>query len=205
MHPIHGANLLFAKVVLHMSDELSELRSQVEVCRSCTLHKTRLKPVFGEGPNDSKVLFVGLGPGYHENREGRPFVGAAGKLLDNLLETSGLKREDVYITNIIKCYLPNNKASDEEIAMCTPYLNKQIDLIQPKFIIPLGNVAASYLLRKFGQQIAPMRNLHTKIFFVSTLFFQTKLIPMYHPAAALRNPGLKSVVREDWRKLGYLI
>ena len=188
-----------------MSEELSELRNQVEICRRCALHKTRLKSVFGEGPNDSKVLFVGLGPGYHENLEGRPFVGAAGKLLNNLLETSGLKREDVYITNIIKCYLPNNKASDEEIATCTSYLDKQINLIQPKFLIPLGNVAASYLLRKFGQQIAPMRYMHTKIFSVSTLFFQTKLIPMYHPAAALRNPGLRSVVKEDWQKLGNII
>jgi DNA polymerase len=188
-----------------MNDELSELRSQVEVCTNCTLHKTRLKSVFGEGPKDSKVLFVGLGPGYHENQEGRPFVGAAGKLLDDLLVLSGLKREDVYITNILKCYLPDNKAKDEEIATCTSYLDKQIALIQPKFIIPLGNVAASYLLRKFGQPIAPMRNLHTKIFSISTLFFQTKIIPMYHPAAALRNPGLKSMVREDWRKLGNLI
>lgn len=182
-----------------------ELRNQVEICTRCTLHKTRLKPVFGEGPNDSKVLFVGLGPGYHENLEGRPFVGAAGKLLNNLLETSGLKREDVYITNIIKCYLPNNKASDEEIGTCTSYLDKQINLIQPKFIIPLGNVAASYFLSKFGQKISPMRDMHTKIFSVSTLFFQIKLIPMYHPAAALRNPGLRSVVKEDWRKLGSLI
>jgi len=148
---------------------------------------------------------VGLGPGYHENLEGRPFVGAAGKLLDNLLVLSGLKREDVYITNIIKCYLPDNKATDEEIAKCTPYLDKQIALIQPRFIIPLGNVAASYLLRKFGQPIAPMRDMHTKIFFISTLFFQIKIIPMYHPAAALRNPGLKRVVQEDWQKLGALI
>jgi DNA polymerase len=188
-----------------MSDELSALRRQVEICKNCALYQTRLKTVFGEGPNDSKVLFVGLGPGYHENQEGRPFVGAAGKLLDNLLFLSGLKREDVYITNIIKCYLPNNKASDEEIATCTSYLDKQITLIQPKFIIPLGNVAASYLLHKFGQPIAPMRNMHTKIFSISTLFFQTKIIPMYHPAAALRNPGLKRVVTEDWQKLGTLI
>jgi uracil-DNA glycosylase family 4 len=188
-----------------MNLELSALRRQVETCTRCPLHKTRHKPVFGEGPLDSTVFFVGLGPGYHENLEGRPFVGAAGQLLNDLLMLSGLERDQVYITNIIKCYLPTNKATDEEVATCTPYLDKQLALIQPHFIIPLGNVAASYLLQKFGQPMAPMRDLHTKPFSISTLFCQLTIIPMYHPAAALRNPSLKRVVWEDWQKLGALI
>ena len=179
-----------------------KLRRRVENCRKCRLWKTRSRPVFGEGPEDAKVVLVGLGPGYHENVEGRPFVGAAGKLLDELLALSGLKRGDIYITNVIKCYLPNNKATEEEIKMCTPYLDKQVEIIKPKIIIPLGNVATRYVFDKFGLQTASMRNLHGKIFSVSTLFLQAKIIPMYHPAAALRNPGLKEVVKNDWKKLG---
>ncbi len=188
-----------------MSLEFSALRRQVETCQSCPLHKTRRKPVFGEGPPDAHIVFVGLGPGYHENMEGRPFVGAAGQLLDDLLTLAGLHRDDVYITNIIKCYLPTNQATDVEVAACTPYLDKQLVLIQPPFVIPLGNVAARYLLQKFGQPLAPMRTLHTKAFAVSTLFHHLTIIPMYHPAAALRNPGLKRVVWEDWQKLGVLL
>lgn len=178
------------------------MRRQVESCRKCKLWQTRFRSVFGEGPEDAKVMFVGLGPGYHENLEGRPFVGAAGKLLDELLELSGLKREDVYITNVIKCYLPTNRATNEEIKTCTQYLDKQIESINPPIIIPLGNVAAGYLLDKFGLQMAPMREMHMKAFSVSTLFLTTKIIPMYHPAAALRNPSLKDMIHNDWRRLG---
>lgn len=185
-----------------MRDELSGLRRQVESCRRCKLWERRNKPVFGEGPEDAEIVLVGLGPGYHENLEGRPFVGAAGKLLNELLALAGLKREDVYITNVVKCYLPDNKATDEEIRACTPYLNKQIEIIKPKTIVLLGNVATNYIFNRFGLQLASMRNLHGKTFSVSTLFLQTKIIPMYHPAAALRNPGLKDVVRNDWKNLG---
>jgi len=185
-----------------MGSELFKMRQQVASCRKCKLWQTRGKAVFGEGPEDANVMLVGLGPGYHENIDGRPFVGAAGKLLDELLELSGLKREDVYITNVIKCYLPKNRATQEEITICTPYLDQQIDLIKPPIIIPLGNVAAGYLLDKFGQQMAPMREMHMKVVSVSTLFLTTKIIPMYHPAAALRNPGLKDRINADWRRLG---
>ena len=185
-----------------MRDELSGLRRQVETCRRCKLWERRNRPVFGEGPEDAEIMLVGLGPGYHENLEGRPFIGAAGKLLNDLLAYAGLKREGVYITNVVKCYLSDNKATDEEIRACTPYLNKQIEIIEPKIIVLLGNVATNYIFNRFGLQLASMRNLHGNIFSVSTLLSQTKMIPMYHPAAALRNPGLKDIVRNDWKNLG---
>ncbi len=188
-----------------MSLDLPTLRRQVETCQSCPLHKTRRRPVFGEGPVNAPVVFVGLGPGYHENMEGRPFVGAAGQLLDDLLTLADLRRGDVYITNIIKCYLPTNQATDDEVAACTPYLDTQLALIQPRVIIPLGNVAAHYLLQKFGQPLAPMRDLHARPLLITTLFRHLTVIPMYHPAAALRNPGLKQVVWADWQKLRALL
>jgi uracil-DNA glycosylase family 4 len=184
-----------------MKNDLSELNRQVELCRKCGLWKTRSKAVFGEGPENANIMLVGLGPGYHENSEGRPFVGAAGKLLNELLALAGLEREGVYVTNIMKCYLPNNQPTEEEIKACTPYLDEQVEIIKPKTIILLGNVVNKYIFNKFGLQLSSMGNLHGKNFSASTLFLQVKIIPMYHPAAALRNPGLKDIVENDWRNL----
>ena len=184
-----------------MEHELAELREQVENCRKCRLWTTRNRPVFGEGSEETEILLVGLGPGYHENLEGRPFVGRAGKLQDKLLELAGKRKKDVYITNIIKCFLPDNKATREEIKACTCYLDRQIAIIKPGVIILLGNVATKYIFDKCGLRLAPMYNLHGKTFSVPTLFSQAKIIPMYHPAAALRNPGLRDVLKNDWKKL----
>jgi DNA polymerase len=184
-----------------MKTELLELKEQVENCRKCELWKGRTKPVFGEGPGDAKIMLIGLGPGYNEDKQGRPFVGAAGKLLNKLLGYAGLKREEVYIANIIKCYLPDNKATKEQITTCTPYLDKQIEISRPKIIILLGNVAVKYIFEKYQLPLAPMRDLHTKTFTISTLDFSAKVIPMYHPSAALRNPGLRDTITEDWVKL----
>ena len=187
-----------------MTVELAELKSQVELCHKCKLYKTRNNSVFGEGPENAKIMLIGLGPGYHENREGRPFIGAAGKFLNELLALAGLKREQIYIANIMKCYLPTNKATDDEIKTCTVYLDKQIEIIKPKKILPLGNVATKYVLTKYRLQLAPIGKLHGKPFSISTLFLQTKIIPMYHPAAALRNPGLKNVIKNDWKNLAVI-
>ena len=184
-----------------MNDDLSLLKKQVEDCRKCKLWKSRNKPVFGEGPDNAKIMLIGLGPGYHENLEGRPFVGAAGKLLTELLTLAGLQREDVYITNIIKCYLPNNRPTEKQIKACTSYLNEQMELIKPTIIMPLGNIANRYIFNKFQLLLAPIGKLHGKILSISTLLSQATIIPMYHPAAALRNPGLKDVVKNDWKNL----
>jgi len=180
---------------------LEDLENQVKVCKKCDLWTKRNKPVFGEGPSNAKIMLVGLGPGYHENLQGRPFVGPAGKLLEKLLASVGLKREQVYITNVIKCYLPDNKPTESEIKACSFYLEKQIELIKPKIIIALGNVAVEYLFNKFGLILEPMSKIHGKVFSVSNLFYQLKIIPMYHPAAALRNPPLLEVVQEDWQNI----
>jgi len=177
----------------------------VEECRKCPLWRNRNKPVFGEGPPDAKIMLIGLGTGYNEDREGRPFVGAAGKFLNKLLESSGLKREEVYITNVVKCYLPENRATDEEVKACTPYLDKQIELIDPEYIIGLGNTAAEYLSKKYGFDFTSMERIHGVTFKISTISKEVKITVMYHPAAGLRNPPLRKIIEEDWGKLRGLL
>ncbi len=188
-------------MAIQLKTELLKLKEQVDNCKKCELWKGRKNAVFGEGPDDAKILIIGLGPGYNEDQQGRPFVGAGGKLLNELLALAGLKREEVYIANVIKSYLPDNKATKEQIAACTPYLDKQIDIIKPKTIILLGNVAVKYIFEKYQLPKSPMRDIHVKPFVLSNLFLKTKVIPMYHPAAALRNPGLRDTIEEDWKKL----
>ena len=182
-------------------EELERLKEEVMNCKKCDLWKVRLNPVFGEGPADAKIMLVGLGPGYQENKQGRPFVGPAGKLLNSLLSLVGLSREEVYITNVIKCYLPNNKATEEQLKACTPYLDRQVELIRPKVLIALGNVSASYLLTKFGIKPMSMGRMHCTLYRVSTIFGELAIVPMYHPASALRNPALRGIVEEDWKNL----
>jgi len=183
------------------SKQLEDLRSEVERCRKCSLWRTRKHPVFGEGPPDAEIMLIGLGPGRQEDLQGRPFVGAAGKFLDQLLEIAGLRRDEVYITNVMKCFLPENKATEDQIKACTPYLDQQIEIICPKLMITLGNVATSYIFGKFGLKTDSMERLHGKVFEISTLTFSAHLIPMYHPASALRNPPLKNRLIEDWKEL----
>ncbi len=187
--------------MVQIKTDLLKLKEHVENCKKCDLWKGRNKAVFGEGDENAEVMLIGLGPGYNEDQQGRPFVGAAGKLLDKLLALAGLKREEVYIANVIKSYLPDNKPKKEQIAACTPYLDKQVEIIKPKTIVLLGNVAVKYVFEKFKLPKAPMRDIHVKPFSVASLFLKAKVIPMYHPAAALRNPGLRSTIEEDWEKI----
>ncbi len=181
--------------------KLKDIENEIKTCTKCPLNKTRKLPVPGEGSVDTKIIFIGLGPGYHENLQGRPFVGSAGKFLNELLKLSRLRREGVYITNIIKCYLPNNKPTEEEIKACTPHLNRQIEIIKPRIIITLGNIATTYILQEFGFKPESMFKIHGKIFQVSNLLLQAKIIPMYHPASALYNPGMKEILKKDWEHL----
>ena len=186
-------------------EELKSIKEKIKACRKCSLWKTRNLPVPGEGNPNARIMLIGLGPGRKEDRQGRPFVGAAGKFLNELLSLVGLKREKVFIGNVMKCFLPNNIATEEQIKACTPYLDKQIDIIKPKIIITLGNVATSYILQKFGFKPQSISRVRGKVFRVSNLFYQLKIIPMYHPAAALYNPRMKEVLREDWKKIKELI
>ena len=185
--------------------KLRKIEDEIKACRKCPLYKTRKNPVPGEGDPDARIMLIGLGPGREEDRQGRPFVGAAGKFLNELLTLAGLKREEVFIGNVMKCLLPHNIATEEQIKACTPYLDRQIDIIKPKIIITLGNVATSYILQKFGFKPQSISRVRGKVFRVSNLFYQLKIIPMYHPATALYNPRMKEVLREDWKKIKELV
>jgi uracil-DNA glycosylase len=163
---------------------LDVLNSEVTRCQSCRLGENRIQTVFGEGNPDAKVVLIGEGPGQTEDETGRPFVGRAGKLLDNMIASMGLKREDVYIANIVKCRPPGNrKPRQDEMDICMPYLTVQLGIIQPKVIVALGNTALAGLTGKEGG-IAKRCGEWEKL-------GEWNLMPCYHPSALLRNPNWK--------------
>lgn len=188
-----------------MEASYEQLKMDIENCRKCDLWRGSRRKVVGEGPLDSRIMLVGLGPGYYENLEGRPFVGAAGKFLNNLLSLAGLEREKLYITNVVKCYLPNNRATDEQIEMCRQYLDRQIEMLKPNVLIALGSVAANYLLNKYGLTYSSMSRLHGRVFKVKKSAYTMYVVVMYHPASALYNPSMRRLLEEDWVELGRVI
>jgi DNA polymerase len=171
---------------------ISEIAREISGCRRCGLHAGRIMPVPGEGPTDARVVFVGEAPGRDEDRVGRPFVGRAGRLLDELLGTAGLQRKDVFITNVVKCRPPGNRNPGMgEIKACMPYLRRQIDSINPEIVCLLGGIALKALL---GED--RVSRLHGKIIRRDRAY-----LPMYHPAAALRNPKLRVEMVKDMQRL----
>ncbi|MDV3103227.1 type-4 uracil-DNA glycosylase [Thermococcus waiotapuensis] len=190
-----------------MKEELMrKLEERIRACQRCPLGQLRTNAVPGSGSYNAKVMFVGEAPGYWEDQEGLPFVGRAGKILDGLLETIGLSREEVYITNIVKCRPPENRdPTEEEIRACAPYLDSQIDIIRPKVIVPLGRHSMGYILRKFGFEPEPISKIHGKTFEAYTLFGKVVIMPTYHPAAALYNPPIREELQKDFMKLRELI
>ena len=175
-----------------MSD-LQQLAAEVSACTRCVLHKSRVKAVPGEGPAHADIMFIGEGPGFHENQQGRPFVGAAGQFLDELLNLIGLKREQVFICNVVKCRPPGNRDPlPEEIEACKPYLDRQIALIQPKVIVTLGRYS---MARVFPNE--KISAIHGKPKKVDGIVY----VPMFHPAAALHQPSLRRTVEDDFKQL----
>ncbi len=179
---------------------MQSLDAEILSCTLCRLCETRTHAVPGSGDAENpKVVFIGEGPGKNEDLQGKPFVGRGGKLLDELLESTGLKREEVYITNIVKCRPPKNrKPKPDEIEICTcHYLEKQLELLKPKLICTLGATALQYFT---GQK--EMRPNHGKLFKTKS---DIALLPTYHPAAIFRNRKLKKSLDEDLRKISVLI
>ena len=187
-------------------EQLRRLEERIRNCKKCPLGELRSNAVPGAGNYSSKIMFVGEAPGYWEDQKGLPFVGRAGRILDELLESIGLDREDVYITNIVKCRPPNNRdPTEEEIRTCSPYLDLQIDIIRPRVIIPLGRHSMAYILKKFGFDVEPISRIHGKMFEARTLFGRIIIMPMYHPAVALYRPAMKEELEKDFRKIRELI
>lgn len=176
---------------------LAQVAQEVSVCTKCDLQYSRKNGVPGEGPVDANIMFIGEGPGFHENEQGLPFVGAAGRYLDELLAGIKLKREEVFIGNVVKCRPPGNRDPlPEELKACSSYLDRQIQAINPKVIVTLGR----FSLGKFLPN-AKISDVHGQAMWVRGRL----ILPMYHPAAALHQPSLKSVVEDDFSDLPLLI
>jgi len=170
---------------------LQAIRDEIGDCQRCPLAPTRNKLVFGDGDPNARLMFVGEGPGADEDAQGLPFVGRGGQLLNNMINAMGLKREEVYIANIVKCRPPKNRVPEPiEANTCKPFLFQQIEVIQPEVIVALGSTAATYLL---GAK-ASLSSLRGRIHHA----FNTKLIVTYHPAFLLRDPTQK---KEAWKDL----
>lgn len=187
-----------------IEEKLKKIKDEVLKCKKCPLYKTRTYPVIGQGNHQAKIVFIGEAPGVSEDKTGQPFCGQAGKILDELLESAGIKREEVYICNILKCRPPGNRnPQSQEIEACTPYLERQIEIIRPEVICSLGNFSTDFVFKKYGlkDQLQGISRIHGKVFEVDTLFGAIKIIPFYHPAAATYNPNMKEILKEDFKIL----
>jgi DNA polymerase len=179
------------------NDSLDRVASEVMSCEKCKLSAARKKAVPGEGPAGARIMFIGEGPGFHENEQGRPFVGAAGNFLAELLASIGMKREDVFITNVVKCRPPQNRdPQPDELAACNDYLERQIKLINPKIVVTLGR----YSMEKFFPG-AKISSIHGQAKTVGGRL----VVAMFHPAAALHQPQYRSLIEQDFKKLPDLI
>ena len=173
--------------------ELEKLCAEMALCRDCDLAKTRNKVVPGEGREDAKIVFIGEAPGWHENQQGRPFVGPAGHFLDDLLGSIGLQRQDVYICNVVKCRPPDNRDPFPiEIRSCAPWLDRQLEAINPKVVVTLGR----YSMARFfpGESIGKIHGTARKVAGITCF-------AMYHPAAALHQQSLRKIIEADMLKL----
>ncbi len=174
-------------------DTLNLIAEEVSVCKQCTLAGTRKLAVPGEGPVTARVMLIGEGPGFHENEQGRPFVGAAGKFLDELLAKGGFKRSEVFITNVVKCRPPGNRDPlPEELEPCAGYLDRQIAIINPLVIVTLGR----FSMAKYFENVR-ISEVHGQPKWIGSRF----IIPMFHPAAALHQPKYRPMLEEDFSHL----
>jgi len=185
-------------------DHLNTIEGEVKACRKCDLWKSRKNPVAGEGNSDAAVMFIGEAPGCWEDVKGRPFVGAAGKLLDEMFSRIGLSRSGVYIANILKCRPPENRDPlPVEVKACTAFLDRQIRIIEPRLIVTLGRHSTAYILSKAGFKDAEgITKLRGKVYKVNLFGLRICVIPMYHPAAALYRAKYKDGLEADFQLLG---
>ncbi len=189
-------------------EALKKIKEEVVALTESPLYSYRTEnkyfPVIGEGNHDAEIMFVGEAPGENEAKTGRPFCGRAGKILDELLASVGIKRESVYITNIVKDRPPKNRDPlPDEIAAYAPFLDRQISIIKPKVIATLGRFSMQYVMNRYGLEweLAPISVLHGRVFETEIEGQKTKVVPLYHPAAAIYNQELLKVLETDFQTL----
>jgi DNA polymerase len=182
---------------MQADQELRQLAGTIQSCTDCQLHQARKLAVPGEGPSDAAVMFIGEGPGFHENEQGRPFVGAAGGFLEELLAGLGLTRQQVFISNVVKCRPPGNRDPlPEEMEACSKYLEAQIRIVNPRIIVTLGRFSMARFFP--GARISAIHGKARQI-------GGRTVVAMYHPAAALHQPSLRATVEADFATLGPLL
>jgi DNA polymerase len=198
--------------VASKDEQLRKIRDEVLQLTTSPLYAYRVEnkyfPVIGEGNHDAAVMFIGEAPGKNEALTGRPFCGAAGKLLDELLATIAVPRSEVYIANILKDRPPSNRDPlPEEIAVYAPFLDRQIEIIKPSVIATLGRFSMEYIMRKFGlgSELQPISKIHGKLFSLGSLFGSLTIVPLYHPAAAIYTRSLFEELKKDFQVLKQFI
>lgn len=178
------------------------LTDEIIRCTKCRLSSGRIHAVPGEGPVPCRIMFIGEAPGEKEDRSGRPFAGRAGKVLQDLLGSIGLSRKDVFITSILKCRPPGNRdPRGDEIASCRPYLHRQIALLRPSVIVPMGRFSAAVTLEQFGMSPGRISEIHGHTFRMETPYGGIILFPVYHPAVVTHNPPLRIELFQDFQRL----
>ena len=197
---------------MNIDPEMKKVKEDLLEDESLPLYKYRTEehnfPVIGEGSHSAKIMFIGEAPGKNEAKTGRPFVGRAGKILDELLASADISREDVYITNIVKDRPPENRdPTEEEIKSYGPYLDRQLEIIRPKVVAPLGRFSMKYILDKFDclENELPISELHGRVIDADASFGAIKIVPLYHPAVAIYTQSKKPELVNDFAVLRTLI
>ena len=187
-----------------MNMGIDELNRMIRGCKRCRLSETRMNAICGEGNLNAKIMLIAQAPGEKEDKAGRMFVGPSGEVLDELLSSAGIRRDEIYMTNLIKCMLPKyRKPKQDEIEACSSYLDKEIELINPKVLVPLGYYAIRYIFQKYKIQV-PSKVEFSKVFGKLFLAENRKILPLAHPASCLYNPSLKEDLIKSYRKLQVL-
>jgi DNA polymerase len=182
--------------------KMNQLTLEARSCLKCALGEHRKTAVLGSGSLDAEIVLIGEAPGRKEDESGLPFVGTAGKLLDGLLESVGLRRKDIFIGNILKCKPPGNRRPKKaEIESCEGYLIRQLEIIKPRVIAPMGNCALSYFQSYYGFGKEVIGDAHGIVYEIETSWGKIKLIPLYHPAAAIYRRNLIGVLEKDIKKM----
>ncbi len=190
-------------MIMDKTDALLRLDDEVRDCRKCDLYKSRVKPLCEGGSADADAMFIGEAPGYHEDLCGRPFVGKAGKVLDKLLDSVGLSRDKMFITSIVKCRPPLNKdPTGDQIRACRPYLERQMQIVRPRVIVPLGRFAGMFVFRKYNLEWKRISEVHGRVYCVKGLFGSVWIVPLYHPSVVLYKPEMMDVLAEDFGAVG---
>ena len=180
--------------------KIERLRGQIAKCQRCRLHKTRTHTVPGEGSVDASIMFIGEAPGRNEDLQGKPFVGRAGDVFDQLLHSVSLTRDEIYLCNILKCRPPGNREPlSDEVQACVGSLDIQIKVINPQIIATLGRYATTYIFQKFLIPLKNISSVHGQVFDIETPFGPKKIIPLFHPAVATYDPNKIEVLLNDFQ------